>query len=366
MNDKKQILLLGMSSYPGGTETYIKNIFLNESFSQRANITFVCYEDKMAYEDEVKSLGYKVLYVASPKRRPSAYCKAISAELKNCKYDAVYINALNASNPFALLPIRKHKIKTVAVHSHCNKIINFGPKYMLHLLFKGLFGRSATLKLACSKDAAKWMFGRKAGEATVIPNAINPYKYSYSEAEREAHRAKYGIAKGELCLGSVGRFGAEKNNIFMLKILEGLLSKGINAKLLLVGDGPKRQEIEAYADEKKLTDRVVLAGTVIDPYKVYSAFDIFLFPSVFEGFGISALEAQSCGLKCLCSDRLSEKLNVTGTLTYLPIDKGEEPWCDFIAKYNEKTDRAKMNEDIRLSEYNIEKQIKNIMELINV
>ncbi len=361
-----KVLMFGMSSYPGGTENYIRNVFFHHDCSEKIQIDFITYQVDLAYSDEMEAFGYRVLRVPHLKQHPIAYFRAVSRILKEQAYDAVYINMLCAANPLPVYFAKKNKVPQIILHAHSNSTIKGLTRRVLHRLCRGYSDKAATLRLACSAEAARWLFNEKntASPIEIVPNAIDTDKYCFSTAHREELRGRYEIREDELLLGSVGRFGPEKNNLFMLDILEKLLERRAPAKLMLVGDGSLRAAIEAKIAERHLEDRVILTGTVIDPYPYYSAFDCFLFPSSFEGFGISALEAQSCGLPCYCSDTLSEELNVTHTVQYLPLSAGAEHWANVILQNKNPPDRHRLNVSVKESRYNIATQRNSVGELI--
>ncbi len=360
-----KILMFGMSSYPGGTENYIRNIFFYRDCASRLEIDFITYEQDLAYSDEMADYGYRVIKVPHLKRHPFGYFKAVSKVMKEQRYDAVYNNMLCAANPLPVYFAKRDKTPRIILHAHSNSTVG-GTRGLLHKLCKGYCDKAATLRLACSGEAVEWLFNseNKKSPIEIIPNAIDTEKYSFSASYRDEIRAAYGVGESELLLGSIGRFGHEKNNLFMLDILKAVLNKGVTAKLLLVGDGALRGEIEQRIKELSLDDRVILTGTVIDPYKYYSAFDKFLFPSTFEGFGIAALEAQSCGCRCYCSDSLSGELNVTGTVCYLPLSAGAEAWATEILGDNSVISPDLMNGKVKNSAYNIASQRNHVWELI--
>ncbi len=360
-----KLLMFGMSSYPGGTENYIRNIFFNESVSERISIDFITYEEDLAYSDEMQSLGYRVLHVPHLKRKPLGYFKAVSRIMRSERYDAVYVNMLCAANPLPIYFAKANKTPQIILHAHSNSTVKGAVRGILHKLCRGYCDRAATLRLACSQDAAKWLFDQKntACRIEIIPNAIDTEKYSFSNEHRTKIRESFGIGD-ELLLGSVGRLAPEKNDMFMLDILRCISDRGIPARLMLIGDGALRPAIEERIRELDLSDKVILTGTVIDPYKFYSAFDRFLFPSLFEGFGISALEAQSCGARVFCSDTLSRELDVTGSVRYLPLSQGAGLWADEILKDHDRSRTNEMNSKIEASPYNIKNQRERVMELI--
>lgn len=361
-----KILMFGMSSYPGGTENYIRNIFFHKDCSDKIQIDFITYESSLAYSDEMEKYGYTVLCVPHLKKHPVGYFNEVAKIMRNREYDAVYVNMLSAANPLPVFLARKNNVQRIIVHAHSNSTIKGIARLLLHRLGKSYCDKAATLRLSCSHTASKWLFNfeNKSSPLVVIPNAIDSQKYCFSQEDRTKLRKLYRITDDEFVLGSVGRLAPEKNNFFMLDILYNLLKKGITAKLILVGDGGLRPKIENRIRELQIENNVILAGTVIDPNKYYSAFDCFLFPSSFEGFGISALEAQSCGLKCFCSDSLSKELNVTNTIRYLSLSSGAEHWAEKIMNDKEEFCPADMNKCIQESPYNIYKQRKRILEFI--
>lgn len=362
-----KILMFGMSSYPGGIENYIVNYFCNQQFSNENKIDFVVYENDIAYKEKILECGYGIKYVPHLKKKPIAYRKAVKNLLKK-EYDCVYINMLSAANKLPVTLAKKSGIKKIILHAHSNSTVQGVLRRVLHHINKNYCDRIATKRLTCSYDAASWVFNldNKKNEIITIPNAIDVQKYKFSESFRNEIRRKYQIGENEFVLGSVGRLGPEKNNGFMIDILKCLLDKDINAKLLLVGDGTQKEVLIEKAKKMDIYAHVIFAGTIIDPYKYYSAFDIFLFPSQFEGFGIAALEAQSSGLRCYSSDTLSSELNVSKTLRYLDLKAGPEFWSEtIISDYKQgKLNPEVLNSSIAKSNYNIQRQIERIKEIL--
>ena len=106
-------------------------------------------------------------------------------------------------------------------------------------------------------------------------------------------------------VGHVGRFNLQKNHRFILNAFICLKEWIPQAKLLLVGDGELRPQIEQMIREKRLSDSVVLTGVRKDTEKLYQAMDVFILPSLFEGLPVTGIEAQYEGLPCLFADTLS-------------------------------------------------------------
>ena len=98
---------------------------------------------------------------------------------------------------------------------------------------------------------------------------------------------------------------------------------------LWFGNGELKDEIAKSLAEKELNSIVKLCGTRSDIHNVLQAFDIFLFPSVYEGLGIAGVEAQASGLPTLCSDTLTDEAKATDLCITLKLND-TQLWCDKI------------------------------------
>jgi glycosyltransferase involved in cell wall biosynthesis len=116
-------------------------------------------------------------------------------------------------------------------------------------------------------------------------------------ADREAPTVKsqlWGVGVGFHIL-TVGRLAKEKDHASLIKAF-ALLPKDINAKLVILGEGPLRAELEALVTQLKLDSRVLLPGFMVDPYPWFQSADLFVLSSLWEGFGNVIVEAFECGL----------------------------------------------------------------------
>jgi glycosyltransferase involved in cell wall biosynthesis len=120
-----------------------------------------------------------------------------------------------------------------------------------------------------------------------------------------------------------------------------------NAVLLLVGDGDLRAEMEQKAKTLGIADSVIFTGVRSDVHRYYQAMDVFVFPSIYEGLGIVAIEAQASGLPCFTAlDCVPEEANVTGTVEYLPLEAGAAAWAEAILGAQNDQHARKSNVDV--------------------
>ncbi len=357
----KRILMFGMSSYPGGIENFIKNYFLTPVFSKHFTIDFVTYEECLAYQDQIIESGHGILKVPHLRKRPFGYFKAISNIFKQGRYDGVYINMLSGANALPVLLAKNNHISQIVLHAHASGTVGLLRK-VLHRLFRRYCSDAATLRLACGKDAGEFLFDGQG--FSVVPNAIDSSLFLTDAHKRKITREKLGVSESEVLLGHVGRFAPEKNHTFILDVFQAYLESGTPAKLLLVGDGGIKSQIEQIVLQRGLTDSVIFYGTAAEPQVLYSAMDYFIFPSTFEGFGMSVLEAQAAGRKCFVSDKLPKAVNVTNTVEFLPLEQDTQVWVSAIhnAAY---VDAISMNQSVAQSEFDISKQVIRLVNLLN-
>ena len=220
--------------------------------------------------------------------------------------------------------------------------------------------------LACSLGAAYWIFPKELvehGAVEIIPNGIDASYFRFDGNKRESFRKELGITN-ELILGHIGRFQTQKNHEFLINVMRIVLANIPNAKLLLVGEGELKKHIKELIQEFGMDEYVIFLGERKDLDFFYSAIDVFLLPSLFEGFGIVAIEAQASGAKTILSDRVPKETNVTGEAVYLSVeDQTERLWAQEIAL------SAISNKDVvdvRKDEWNnVIKDGYDIKELIN-
>ena len=221
---------------------------------------------------------------------------------------------------------------------------------------------SATHFVACSREAAGWLFPRKHRRAVVWNNAIDLDAFSFDYGTRVKTRAALGIPEGARVIAHVGRFADQKNHVFLLKLLNELCSRDGEVYATLVGTGPMFEEIKAQAK----SDRILFLGQRSDVPDILAAADMFLFPSNYEGLGIVAVEAQASGLYCLASLGVPAAADVgVGLFERLSLDCDTDVWLDKVESALTDAhirDRAEHSRRTFATDYNIHKIAKEAEE----
>ena len=186
---------------------------------------------------------------------------------------------------------------------------------------------------ACSKEAGEWLFGKRIVEGDkfqVIYNAIDCDRFAFREADRQSVRKEYGI-ENNFVVGHVGRHTAPKNPLFLLEVFSEIYKKDDTARLLQLGQGEMTAQMKQKCRELGIEDVVIFAGARQDVERYYSAMDVFLFPSAWEGFGMSTIEAQVSGLHVVVSDSVPSSTDMgIGLFHCIELSKTAKEWANFI------------------------------------
>ncbi len=247
------------------------------------------------------------------------------------QFKIVYADTENSLRAVHLLMARIAGIPVRVVHSHNNNLqtqSSFSRRFSR--IIRKIFRISATDYFACSDVAAEWLFPRKIyrkKQYRLINNGIDTELFAFNGEYREEIRDMLGIAGGTLVVGAVARFMEQKNHMFMLDIMHKALEYNPDMVLLLIGEGKLEDQVKERAAGLGIGSRVIFAGTSPYVYKYLSAMDVYLMPSLFEGLGIAALEAQANGLACLVSENVPKEVKMCGSVVFKSLDEGVDEWA---------------------------------------
>ena len=136
----------------------------------------------------------------------------------------------------------------------------------------------------------------------VIPNGIRIDQFRRSETDREKIRKTLGISADEFVIGCVARFDSCKRHQDLLNAVKILAARHKPVKLILIGRGETESLVEWLIQQANLSERVIRLGELDDVRGYYSAFDVFVLPSLAEGLPLTPLEAMASGCPVVLSD----------------------------------------------------------------
>lgn len=312
----------------GGTQALLMNIYRNIDRSKVQFDFLVEYPSKQFYDDEIISLGGKIYYTnVRNDYNILKFEHQLKKILKENNYNIIHVHAYTIGY-FVLKTAKKCGVPVRIAHSHSNNMTNNLKKVLKKILQK-IYPIYANEYMACSKEAGKYLFKNK--NYIVINNAIDSSKFIFSEEIRLKKRKELGL-ENSFVIGHVGRFKPEKNHVFLLNVFCEVLKRCPNAKLLLIGNGDPNFDILKKIEDLNIKNNVIILKNRKDVNELYQAMDVFVFPSLYEGLGIVAIEAQASGLPTICSERLPLESNISPLYKKLSLALPIDSWVDAVVK----------------------------------
>ena len=343
-------VLNGLGS--GGAEAIIMNWYRHID-KTKIQFDFLIRSTENIYAEEIRNYGGQV-YIMPP--YPGAYFANRTETEKffrehSGEYKAIHVhgNALLYVNIFKIA--KKSGVQNRIFHSHS---IQTSPAYLiLHIFNRFRIQKLATHYFACSDAAGKWAF--RNGPFIIINNGIITERFCYNVSVRTRMRQELGL-QGKVVYGHVGRFAAVKNHVFLLEVFGKLAQKKKESVLLLLGEGELQEKIKQIAEEKGIGDKVLFLGRKSNVGNYFQAMDVFLLPSLHEGFPIVAVEAQGSGLRSVLSDTIPNEVAITELVTRLPISNSDV-WVEYLMNLDPQG-RRDTTADIQKAGYDIKKTTK--------
>ena len=318
----------------GGVERFVYNV------AKESDPSAVCYDflhqaspigyrDAECFDDELRDMGCDVRKVSNAADDLFGFVretKEFFAEYGSV-YDFVHCHMPNLA--FCVLRCaRDTGVRHRILHSHLNASSDVFSHRVRNAPLIAIGKRYATERVACSEDAGRYLFGRKPFK--VINNGIPVEDYRYSEDRSMSYRDDLGIPLKAKVVGCVGRFTPQKNFRFMIKVFSELLERDSNVYLVMVGDGPQKNEVMEAIQRYGITDNVRILGFRSDLNILYSLFDVFAMPSLYEGLPVAAVEAQAAGLRCVFSTGVPSDSDVRGDAKFISLDGGIATWVSAL------------------------------------
>lgn len=317
--------------------------------------------------EEIHTLGGEVYNSNKPfesRLRKHYFTTELKKFITAHPYEIVHINS---GSSYALAHgakiCKNAGIQKVIVHSHASGVESIKHK-IVRLLYDSYFIKYPDYCIGCSKLVAEWKYPKSvlnSDKCRVVYNGIDTAKFAYTEDKRSKKRAELGLTD-EFVLGSVGRLSPEKNPLFTVDVFKELAEKDPNSKLLMVGSGILKKEVEKKISEYGLKDRFIHLENRSDVNELMCAMDAFIVPSEFEGFSIVLVEAQSTGLSCVCSDAVPEEVKVNPNVQYLSLKTPAELWAETI-RNRQNIDRTFASSVMKESAFNLNECVKVLEEI---
>lgn len=350
----------------GGAETFLMKVFRALDKGKYSMDFAVANESEGVYDREIKELGGRIFHITPKTKGIVTNFDDIRRLVKKNKYRSVMRISQNSLSAIELIAARMGGAECIAFRSSNTNTCGSMLSQIMHYFFRWLPNITSNIRIAPSTEAAIFMFGKRAvkkGKVLFLHNAIDLTTFEYSVEKRNKIRRELCLSDS-FVIGHVGRFSQQKNHEFLLEIFSEVKQTCNLAKLVLVGEGELEEQIRRKAVSLGVYESVIFTGARSDVADLLSAFDVFVFPSFFEGMPNSVIEAQANGLTCIVSSSITKEVNITDNVQFLPLSKDKEPWINAIKKCREDTVRVIDKQKFIDKGYDIHSEIERLVKLL--
>lgn len=292
------------------------------------------------YIDTLKHLGVELHVIPRKLSEPWKYLFSLAKVARG--YDVIHAHGNSATLLLEMLAGFLGGAKKRIAHCHSTRceMVNID-KYARPLFY--LFNNT---RLACGEQAGEWLYHNKT--FTIIKNAVNTKRFSFSPTMREEMRSKLNL-NDAICFAHVGNFLLVKNHKFLIDVFAEIVKLKPESRLLLIGNGDEMEPAKSQVERLGLTDKVTFAGSLPNPEDYLQAADMIIMPSIYEGLPLTLVEEQASGLPVLASDSITPEANMTDYITFYSLSKTAAEWATQALSIleNFEADRVKASEIAR-------------------
>ncbi len=283
----------------GGLENGLVNL-INRMPAERYRHAIVCIDD---YTDFRERIQRKDVEVYALHKRPGtdlgAYMRfwRLMRRLRPAIVHTRNLGALEFQFPAWLAGVR-HRIQG----EHGRDIRDLQGINRKYLLFRKFMRPLVSSYVALSQDLANWLeisAGAAPQKISQIYNGVDTEKF-FSVKHRLRLPVEHFSPKDGIVIGTIGRMQSEKDQLTLVRVFIVLLDTVENGRerlrLVLIGDGPLREQAQVLLREARAEHLAWLPGARIDAPEMMQALDIFVLPSLIEGVSNTILEAMATGL----------------------------------------------------------------------
>ena len=266
----------------------------------RFTVSLVSLRKKDLSEETLESFGVDITYLHKGKYDPSTLT-ALLKVIDRKKIDVLHLHGYGATT-FGRMAGAMRRLPTI-VHEHAN--LTDTPWFQK--IADAILEPSTDIAIAVSQSTADFLIRARQLPLDKVKTVylgvpLDEFSRVRTPEEVAEARRELGIAPGEFAVGTVTRLHDSKGNSYLIDAAALVLKERPQAKFYLVGEGPLLADLEAQARALNLGDRFVFHGFAKDVAAVVSAFDLSVFPSLWEGTPLTVFEALAMGKTILATD----------------------------------------------------------------
>ena len=334
--------LIGGSLTDGGAETLVKDYVINLNPKNFESAVFVDWVIPETANSRILSEHKERIFTVFPEFnlfwraidkffRRSFFIRELRKAIRIFKPDVIHVH-LSALEYLSELCPELEGIKVLyTCHSTPSMMVEEGSAE--DTATRTLIKECGMRMIALHEQMAEELNARfGVSNTVVVNNGINLERFWSVPESKDSIRESLGIPADAYVIGHVGRFFEEKNHTHILKAFKEVKRIEKKAFLLLVGSGLLKEETERALAESGLDKSSLILSNRKDIPRILKTMDVFVLPSVYEGFPISLIEAQAAGLRCVVSDNVPSESYITAKVSALSLDAPLETWRDELLK----------------------------------
>jgi glycosyltransferase involved in cell wall biosynthesis len=266
----------------------------------RYDVSLVSLRKKDLSEETLDALGVDITYLERGKFDPATYVDLLKV-VDRKQIDVLHLHGYGATT-FGRLVAAKRKLPVV-LHEHAN--LTDTPWFQK--IADRMLAPFTDIAIAVSESTAEFVVGPrqmpKARTRVVYLGApLDEFARERTTEERESIRRELAIHPEEIVMGTVTRLHDSKGNDYLVDAARLVVEQRPQAKFFLYGEGPLLEPLQQQAARLGLGDRFVFGGFVKDVARVMGAFDISVFPSLWEGTPLTVFETMAAGKPIVATD----------------------------------------------------------------
>ena len=295
----KKIIFITVNLNYGGAEIGLLTVLKNID-KKRFDCFVLSIEPKGAIGEEIESMGIEVIYLNSKARLYNIpLIWRIARILRNKKPDILHTSLFYA-NFFGRLAALIAKPAVIITEEHSMHV----EKRFYHVLLDRWLSNMTDKIRVCARsvlDFTSRQEGIPKEKFYLIYNAIDTERFNIYCTKNDARKLA-GFAVDDFLIGSVGSLIPLKGHRFLIEAVSCIVSEIPRLKLVIAGEGKCRDELSALAEAKGISEKIVFLGVRKDIPQLMKMMDLFVFPSLQEGFPCAVIEAMYMGLPVIASN----------------------------------------------------------------
>ena len=299
--EKKRIIFVHQILGVGGAEE-LRLTLLKYMDRRKYDIELCCIEAKGEIGAEIENLGFKVFSLRKPCR---IYDLRITADLyrlmKKRKYDIAQTSLFYA-NFHGRIAAKLSKVPIIIAEEH--DICEWKGLHPSFILADRLLAKFTDRIITCAKKVKDYTARQEkipGNKFLPIPNCIDPWKFDVHDSKVQLRR-DYGFCEDDRVMGIVASLCEKKGHRYLIEAMTEVVNTFDNCKLLVIGDGPLKEDLKRKVKELNLGKNINFVGITRDIPKLLNMMDLFILPSLWEGIPISILEAMYVGLPIVATN----------------------------------------------------------------